>query len=404
MCGLAGILAIAERDRNGSTLIPEAWLDALESSIAHRGPDARGRFRDQATSADRLVDVALVHRRLSILDHQGGAQPMVSGLASTGAARARLLQGRPGAHADYDAQSGHDLLAVVFNGCIYNHRELRRDLEAAGHVFESDHSDTEVLLHGVREHGVGLANRLDGMYAYAIWSAERGSLTLARDPAGEKPLYLTRWIDDGIEFVAFSSVPATLLELRRLAGCTNEPDPLGVALWLKHGYWDTMPVADMIECAPGTTIEIDGSSAWPPIPAARIDARDAAGASATDDDAWLAMLAHAVESRLEADVPIGCFLSGGVDSSIVAALAQRAMSSHGRTLRTFNVRMPDAKMDESAYAMQVAEASGHRSRSAVVSGVCRRGSRATDRAAWPALRSTARCCRRPGSPRRRGRT
>ncbi|MDF1809854.1 MAG: hypothetical protein P1U42_09180, partial [Phycisphaerales bacterium] len=154
MCGIAGIIKIHDpKDGPPPThleTIPESWLDILDESIKHRGPDGQGRFRDRATREDgTIVDVALVHRRLSIIDHDGGHQPMVHD-------GDRL---RP----DLTYQSGDTpiiasevepnkpLVAVVFNGCIYNHRELRKKLESAGCVFETDHSDTEVLVHGWRE-------------------------------------------------------------------------------------------------------------------------------------------------------------------------------------------------------------------------------------------------------------
>src|SRR5688572_16196008 len=130
MCGIGGIL------RTDGQPIPEEWLDAIDARIAYRGPDGHGRFRDRVEIADanvpggkRVVEVAFVHRRLSIIDHKDGAQPMVS---------------ERGRH------EKEGLVAVVFNGCIYNHRELRRELEAKGHTFVTDLSDTEVLIHGWR--------------------------------------------------------------------------------------------------------------------------------------------------------------------------------------------------------------------------------------------------------------
>ncbi|MEO1129011.1 MAG: asparagine synthase (glutamine-hydrolyzing) [Planctomycetota bacterium] len=349
MCGISGILAVTQEQRS---VIPEAWLDVLEDAMAHRGPDGRGRFRDHTSSGSRRTEVALVHRRLSILDHGGGAQPMVSAPArgTPMGDAARFLHAKPGERPSYTEVAGADLQAVVFNGCIYNHRGLRRSLEEKGHAFTSDHSDTEVLLHGTREFGDGLADALDGMYAFAVWS--RGVLTLARDPSGEKPLYVTRWMAGETEFFAFSSVAAGLLALRKVAGVGNLPDPRVAAMWLKHGYWHEMPVRDVMEVGPGVTSVIPG--AWP------LEARTTLEVRPPDDRALttgsvLPMLEQAVASRLEADVPIGCFLSGGVDSSVIAALSQKALASHGMRLRTFNVKMPMERMDESPYARAVAE-------------------------------------------------
>ncbi len=163
MCGFGAIL------RADGEPIPDAWVDAIDARIAHRGPDGHGRFRDRVKPRGRpAVEVALVHRRLAVIDPDGGAQPMVS------------KQGR---------KPKEGVIAVVFNGCIYNHRELRRKLKAAGHTFVTDHSDTEVLIAGHRQWGERLQEQLEGMYAYAIWDRKAASLTLARDWFGEKPLY-----------------------------------------------------------------------------------------------------------------------------------------------------------------------------------------------------------------------
>ncbi|MBX3380419.1 MAG: hypothetical protein KF805_10010, partial [Phycisphaeraceae bacterium] len=140
MCGIAGILKVhppGAAPPPPEVAIPEAWLDILDESIKHRGPDGHGRFRDRATRPDgSVVDVAFVHRRLAIIDLADGHQPMVS-------------ERGPG----YPERERSHRVAVVFNGCIYNHRELRRELQRAGHKFTTDHSDTEVLIHGWREWG-----------------------------------------------------------------------------------------------------------------------------------------------------------------------------------------------------------------------------------------------------------
>jgi asparagine synthase (glutamine-hydrolysing) len=312
--------------------IPEAWLDALYAGIAHRGPDGSGRFRDRAVDADgATIDVALVHARLSIIDHAGGGQPMV----------------RPG-HADATRP-----VAVVFNGCIYNHRDLRRDLVGLGHRFLSDHSDTETIVHGTSEWGSGLADRLDGMFAYAAWDSARARLVIARDQAGEKPLYLGVL---GPDAIAFASSVGGLVRCMRAAGAEVRVDLDGVVMWLKHGYWPRMPV-NIVDVAPGAVHELGhGPTERWLAPTRRMDPRPAPGepTRALDERETLGMLERAVASRLEADVPIGCFLSGGVDSSVVAALAQKAMRASGQTLRTFTVRMPESTMDETPYANAVA--------------------------------------------------
>lgn len=345
MCGIAGILRWIHTDQTGATpdkLIPESWLDALESGIAHRGPDGRGRYRVPVTQNGRLFGhLALVHRRLSILDHGGGRQPMCG----------------PGPLAT----------AVVFNGCIYNHRELRRQLTTHGHRFVSDHSDTEVLVHGTRQWGAELPQHLDGMYGYAAWEPKRGELILARDQAGEKPLYVARPARD---IIAFASTVPALLRFLRAAEFSVEIAADALTLWLKHGYWPRLPFELIAEVPPGAcavytaegAAERNRSESELPIRGQlvprehelSIAGAEAGRESELDLVTLRRLLAEAVESRLDADVPIGCFLSGGVDSSVVAALAQEALGSVGRRLGTFSVRMPDPRMDESGHAETVA--------------------------------------------------
>ncbi len=351
MCGIAGILRV----HSGSGEVPpprvaiaDQWLDLLDAHIAHRGPDGSGRFRDRACRADgAIVDIALVHRRLSIIDRDGGAQPMV--------APATDVAGRT-----------YNAAAIVFNGCIYNHRELRRELESLGHHFTTDHSDTEVLLHGQRAWGdVGLASRLDGMFAYAIWEREHAELVLARDRAGEKPLYEAE-LAPGL--YAFASTAAALIALReylRSLGLVQgplDPFPRGMAQWLRFGG-SMSPMLDGIEeldigvvtrygphdIGDGTITDFAQRSYFEDLPSR------GEGPTLTTDSLD-AILNNAVTSRLEADVPLACFLSGGVDSSLIAAIAQR----HLGNLATFTVHMPDPRYDESAAAAATAKLLGTR--------------------------------------------
>ena len=322
MCGIGAIL------RADGKPIPDAWLDAIDARIAYRGPDGEGRFRDrvQGRGSDRkprTVEVALVHRRLSIIDHEGGAQPMVS------------KRGRD--HAE-------GLVAVVFNGCIYNHRALRRKLEARGHTFRTDHSDTEVLIHGHREWGPALQEHLEGMYAYAIWDRGAGSLTLGRDFYGEKPLYHRIDSDPrGLRLVVAASDAAAVGAIPAQRATASEQEA-----WLRRylgfgcawaGETMTPRGVRVLNVAPsGPHLE------QPPAP------QDA------DLEAIEALLEQAAARRLEADVPLGCFLSGGVDSSLIAHFARR----HKPDLSTFCVRMPDPRYDESRFAKQVADHLGTR--------------------------------------------
>ncbi len=434
MCGIAGILKVwtpAERERALRTphgeSIPESWLDTLDDSIKHRGPDGQGRFRDRVIRADGcVVDVALVHRRLSIIDHAGGHQPMVhvrgTGILPVSDVQrytARVMStdwadpaARPELSYGQDARAA-DLIAVVFNGCIYNHRELRAELQKDGHVFTTDHSDTEVLVHGWREWGTELPSKLEGMFALAIWDGAKHSLFLARDHFGEKPLNVLNgaaWVmepdsDDGqlvtygeSPFVrpmvsrpiaAFASVPAAMERLQVLASivdCPPRKDP---------GEFDGTRLASLL--AAGYP---DFHSAAPPAIGNELQAShwEILGRDRVNDDGWLVvtdeapsqgefapgtitrggpdyrrfggrtppprgqltpdrvdrLLRAAVARRVEADVPMGAFLSGGVDSSLVCHYAREAVGS----LRTFSMRMPDARFDESEEATEVARIIG----------------------------------------------
>jgi len=197
MCGIGGILRITPPGEV-HVPIPDEWLDRIDEAIAWRGPDGSGRFRDLVVKPDgTTVEVALVHRRLSIIDHAGGAQPMVS---------------EHGRRKDDSTREG--LVAVVFNGCIYNHRELRAELESRGHVFETDHSDTEVLIHLHREMGSGSETPIEhlpeGMYASAVWSRDEAKVSLLQGWTHEKPLYTCQHGTRGSEgMMAFSSEPAS---------------------------------------------------------------------------------------------------------------------------------------------------------------------------------------------------
>jgi asparagine synthase (glutamine-hydrolysing) len=356
VCGIGGILRIYPAGTQApapEASIPESWLDIIDESIRHRGPDGFGRFRDRARRTDgATIDVALVHRRLSIIDLAGGAQPMVS------------ERGRA-------AEEGR--VAVVFNGCIYNHRDLRKELQAAGHQFRTDHSDTEVLIHGWREwklgrlsycdlcdiFGGGLCSRLDGMFGFAIWDGGAGQLVLGRDQHGEKPLYYLGQ-EGGVH--AFSSAAGGLMRLARRIGV--KPTHANWDEWVREGY--STLLSPVRELRHGHTLVLGGvpesgtreEAEYEPAGSNPIDAEGLMPTwSRTHDlsiDELDPILERAVKSRLEADVPLGCFLSGGVDSSLVACYARRAL---GR-LATFTVRMPAAAYDESPHAESVAKLIG----------------------------------------------
>lgn len=327
MCGIGGIL------RTDGQPIPEEWLDAIDARIAYRGPDGAGRFRDRVTFTDeqgrqRVVEVAFVHRRLSIIDHKDGHQPMVS------------ERGR---------NESEGLVAVVFNGCIYNHRELRKELEAQGHRFVTDHSDTEVLIHGWREWGYELDHHLEGMYAFAIWDRSQATAHIARDPFGEKPLYrVTSDVDGDLEIpsLAFASDRRTL---DSIPWSSNGSIADQAGDYLRSGY---LPCSDR---GGRGSVELSRHATETFGPTHGVKRHRCLQMGVIAPQFGLALveeyLDRSVRLRLEADVPLGCFLSGGVDSSLIAHFAKQ----HKPDLMTFTVRMPDARYDESAYAASVAE-------------------------------------------------
>lgn len=370
MCGIAGILCVhppGQAPPPHHAAIPEPWLDILDRSIVHRGPDGQGRFRDRATRPDgTTIDIALVHRRLSIIDHAGGHQPMVL-LGESGVGESGLQTGadegpyrRTLRHAIRPcprcAARGKGTLAVAFNGCIYNHRDLRRELQAAGHDFSTDHSDTEVLVHGWGEWDEGLLARLEGMFALAQWDAARGALVLARDQFGEKPMHGVSWNHQGVEVRAFASTAAGPYAVLAAVG-PRSPERMsaGIGTWLRFGFAGDPPGEFAFTVRPSQSVDLTARRPTQvvfrrlfaePGPPRRTRAW-------TPDDGER-LLDEAVRRRLDADVPIGCFLSGGVDSSLVALLARRAAGS----LQTFSMRMPDPRFDETAFASRAAEAIG----------------------------------------------
>ena len=367
MCGIGGVLRIYEPGEPAPPhidSIPESWLDTLDDAIKHRGPDGQCRFRDRADRDDgTTVDVALVHRRLSIIDHEGGAQPMVhirhkdgSGgfLSPTTDAHQRAPRASEGTPHAIDAThlpQGTDLVAVAFNGCIYNHRDLRNELEALGHHFETDHADTETVIHGWREWGHKMAERLDGMYAALVWDRQAGRLNWGRDLVGEKPIYFES--TSGV----FQFCTSTLPQLTVPSGPPYRPSRES-AWWLRNGVhqwlpnsqfdirprrWESTPVDEHLDRtlptmnrrrAPHHELVLPTRSGRPSRPNAD----------------FCDLIQTAVTSRLEADVPLGLFLSGGLDSALIAAIAKQ----HRTDIKAFTVRMPVGQFDESEAAAETA--------------------------------------------------
>lgn len=330
MCGIAGIMVVdPERRASSGFELAERWLGPAEAAIAHRGPDGRGVYRASADAESGRVEVTLLHRRLAILDTAGGAQPMV-----------RRATQRPGE------------IAVVFNGCIYNHREVRRDLLAAGGVFETDHSDTEVLAVGWGMKQEKLLPDLDGMFAAAFWDSGRNTLALARDRAGEKPLWaLAETLDDGRRVVAFASTVPALVSLMRILDLPVSLDQGSLRTWITLGSDAIPPIEGIIAVLPGQLFEFRADGDREPEPFESWWRPPSAHGQGFGPAETLAAIERSVVKRLDADVPLACFLSGGIDSPLIAALAKK----HKPDLKTFTVRMPDARYDESDRAALVAK-------------------------------------------------
>jgi asparagine synthase (glutamine-hydrolysing) len=287
MCGINGIFAYGP----AAAPVEAAELLRTRDHMAARGPDGFGAW----VSDDGKV--GLGHRRLSIIDlSEAGAQPM---------------------------HSGDGNLAVTFNGEIYNHVELRRDLEANGHVFKS-HSDTEVLLHLYAARGAAMVHDLRGMFAFAIWDNAARTLFLARDPYGIKPLY---YADDGATFRFASQVKA----LRAGGKIEGAPSPAGAVGFLIFGSVpEPYTIWAGIKALPaGTIMTITPAGASRPRryhSLANVYNRAEAGGSRAFPDVRAALL-DSVRHHLVADVPVGAFLSGGIDSGALVGLMRDAGQS-----------------------------------------------------------------------------
>jgi asparagine synthase (glutamine-hydrolysing) len=320
MCGLAGIVAY----HNSAPPIDAEEILKIRESMQSRGPDGAGLW----ISEDKRI--ALAHRRLSIIDlSEAGAQPM----------------GTP-----------DQSVWVVFNGEIYNYRELRQGLEDLGYQFQS-RSDTEVLLHLYREYGEGMAARLRGMYAFAIWDRVRKRLLLGRDPFGIKPLY---YADDGKSLRFASQVKALLAG----GAVDTSPQPAGHVGFFLWGYVpEPYTLFRGVRALPAGSLllkDLQGSTqerSFCTIPT-EIEMACATGRpSGLNQNAVQEELAQAlvdsVRHHLVADVPVGLFLSSGLDSSTITALASRERGQlHSITLGFQELR--GSGHDETSYAAEIA--------------------------------------------------
>jgi asparagine synthase (glutamine-hydrolysing) len=328
MCGIAGRWDVRHRLPAEEAA---AAIRRMTRSLAHRGPDDEGYYQEAEAGLD------LGHRRLSILDLSPlGHQPMLS----------------PGGR-----------YVVVYNGEIYNFAELRRDLQREGVVFRG-HSDTEVVLAAIESWGLDAAiGRCVGMFAIALWDRQRRVLSLVRDRLGIKPLYYG-WA--GGAFVFGSELKA----LCASPGARMEIDPGAVSMLLRRGYVPAPHAiyASVRKLMPGTILEVDAAAAtspqdidtlegrartfWSAAAVARQGIADPfAGTDAEAIDQLDALLRLAVSQRMVADVPLGAFLSGGIDSSTVVALMQ---AQSGRPIKTFSIGFEEKEYDEAEHARAVA--------------------------------------------------
>ncbi|MEU5534378.1 asparagine synthase (glutamine-hydrolyzing) [Streptomyces sp. NPDC020362] len=291
MCGITGWVSF---DRDLTT--ESTALDAMTETMACRGPDDRGTWAQGP--------VALGHRRLAIIDLPGGRQPM-----------------------SVDTPEG--AVALVYSGEAYNFTELRRQLADRGHRFTTD-SDTEVVLHAYLEWGDAVAERLNGMYAFAVWDGRRDQLVMIRDRMGIKPFYYHRTPDG----VLFGSEPKAILAnplARPRVALDGLREMFTMVKTPGHAVWDGMH-----EVEPGTVVTVDRDGLrtrvyW------RLETRQHTDDRDTTISTVRSLLDDIVRRQLVADVPRCTLLSGGLDSSAMTALAARQLAEHGEKVRSFAV-------------------------------------------------------------------
>lgn len=306
MCGLFGII-----NRDGNPVDRDAAVGMLDV-IGHRGPDGRGWFHQGP--------VFLGHARLSIIDVEGGSQPIYNEDRS---------------------------ISVIANGEIYNHLEIRRELEAKGHRF-STHSDCEILVHLYEEEGEGFLNRLNGMFAFAIHDGRDGSVLIARDRIGIKPLYY--WSDDS-RFV-FSSEMKAIAKSGLVPVAIND-EVVYQFLTLHYSIPPQTLLKGVFSLKPGHYIRV-GRGELRQVEYWDIESNEG-GELLLQEDAFEqteSLLLDSVEKRLMSDVPLGLFLSGGIDSSLIAALMHRIV---GPGIKTFSIGFREHEYSELPYARRVSE-------------------------------------------------
>lgn len=318
MCGIAGLV-----DLTGRRPVPEGVLEAMVAALVHRGPDDLGTVKS--------CGIGLGSRRLSIVGLQDGRQPIAS-------------------------EDG--TVSVVFNGELFDYPELRPVLESRGHIFAT-HCDTELLPHLWEEHGEDLFPHVRGQFAFALWDRQRSRVILARDRFGICPLFWTRVCDENGAWLLFASEIKALLASGMVRA---RPDRRGI-----QQLFTFVAVPGPVTCFEGIELLPPGHYLSIGLPAegsaAGVEEKVYWRIEFPDDgrerdvplpqlvDEFEQVLLSAVERRLRADVPVVSYLSGGVDSSLIVALASKVL---GKPIPTFTVQVQDRELDEAAHALQVA--------------------------------------------------
>jgi asparagine synthase (glutamine-hydrolysing) len=322
MCGIAGFLNL---DSSRSEALPS--LERMTAAIAHRGPDDSGFYSRPG--------VFVGHRRLSIVDVAGGLQPMSN-------------------------ETGR--VWIAFNGEIFNHSDLRPPLEAAGHQYRT-RCDTETILHAYEQYGSGCAARFRGMFAFAIWDENTETLFCARDRLGIKPFY---YFYDGKTFAFASEIKALLAHPAISAGFEDSL----LAEHLAFGYVssDQTLFRGIRKLMPGHHLTVRRREGGGPKIERYWDVQAPERQESRPDAEWISdcrqRFEEAVRTRLMSDVPLGVFLSGGVDSSAIASMVTRL--TPGDRLKTFSVGYGEAQYSELGWARQVSEIIGSEHREVVV--------------------------------------
>ena len=321
MCGIAGIVASDRLDEDDAA---RALL--MRDVLTHRGPDGAGLHTDPYA--------LLAHRRLSIVDLAGGHQPLAN---------------------------EDDTIWVTYNGEIYNHADVRRDLLAAGHRYRT-RSDTETIVHAYEQWGDDCVSRFRGMFAFAIWDAPKRRLLLVRDRLGVKPVY---WARAGSRLLFASEIKA-ILESGLIAAEANDP-VISEVLATRYTSGAETLFKGIYKLLPGHRLifergELRIEKYWD-LPVDGPDPELEALGDRAIVMRFRDLLQESVRLRLMADVPLGMFLSGGIDSSAVAALMAREVD---RPIDTFSVAFADRRFSELDYAREVAQAVGARSHEVVI--------------------------------------